>query len=627
VSGFGGIVRMAGTHPADEEIRKEIERVAERLPLYNSEQPQVWSREGGSFCFTLLKTGPAPQEATQPVTVDGKTRLIGDVRLDGRDELVSRLKSRGEECSTASTDEELVLRAWNRWGQSGFIDEFYRLLEGDYSFALWQPLERRLTCFRDLMGSRSFFYAHYASAQGEVFCFSNTLESLCCSSWISREFDFHYFGDYLLSGWCLDPQRTVYKEIKRLAPGHVLTLYESSLKIDRFSKLPIEEPLRYKEGEEYIEEYRTLVHQAVKDRLPKDGAVVFMSGGLDSTTVAATAAKLASSGGASGAIRACTADYKPLFDDRESDWAAIAANHIGIDLNIIHGGEHEPFEAWDSLRISLAEPVHEPYLAFLVEQYRESAKYARVALTGYGGDDVLIGNALPYLGNLLRHFRICDLVQSFGGYFLKCGKIPPMRAGIRARLRRWLRPHAASESYPVWLAQEFEKVYDLRARWEELRREPKLEHPLHPEAYASLSGPYWPNLLECDEAKRCGAPLETRCPLLDLRLLRFLLRVPPVPWCANKLLMRAAGRGCLPEEILRRPKSPLPYDPIEIQIRLGKWSPFPLPQLSQRLLDLIDKQKWIAELGKYKSASKWLVHCPLSLNLWLKSVEMPEAMQ
>src|SRR5581483_5418178 len=101
----------------------------------------------------------------------------------------------------------------------------------------------------------------------------------------------------------------------------------------------------------------------------------------------------------------------------------------------------------------------------------------------------------------------------------------------------------------------------------------------------------------------------------------------PVPWCANKLLMRAAGRGCLPEEILRRPKSPLPYDPIEIQIRLGKWSPFPLPQLSQRLLDLIDKQKWIAELGKYKSASKWLVHCPLSLNLWLKSVEMPEAMQ
>ena len=64
-------------------------------------------------------------------------------------------------------------------------------------------------------------------------------------------------------------------------------------------------------------------------------------------------------------------------------------------------------------------------------------------------------------------------------------------------------------------------------------------------------------MYETEDAAWTGVPVESRAPLLDLRMLRFLLRVPPVPWCMEKELLREAMRGILPEEIRSRPKTPL----------------------------------------------------------------------
>jgi asparagine synthase (glutamine-hydrolysing) len=615
VSGFGGIVRVEHQQPLLDDDASCIARMAAAVP--GSTSIRRFFPEGAGFWFQFLRTGPAPQAATQPVSLDEKTWLIGDLRLDGRHDLIARLRASGEECDGRSTDEELVLRAWRCWALSGSREKFDEALRGEFSFALWQPAERRTTFFRDLMGARPFFY----SAYGGLFYFSNRLEAFCIVPQIINGLDEYFLGDYLLNGWCAYPERTVFRNIRRLAPGHAAEFSRAGLKIRRFASLPLEEPLLRKRDEEYVEEYLALLRLAVQERLPDDHAVVLMSGGLDSTTVAATAAALARASTKRVALQAYTVDLQPLFDDPESRWAEVAAKHIGIPQYVRHDGDQVPFAALETLALRLPEPRHEPYLSSLFEQYRQASEYGSVALTGDGGDDILLGNAWPYLLDLLKRGRLGRLATAFLGYFLQKGKLPPIRAGIRTRLRQWLRLRSGTTRYPGWLNPEFETSVGLRDRWEELRREPGSGHPLHARAYAMLSGPFWPVVLESEEFFCGESAMQTRAPLMDTRMLRFLLRIPPIPWCADKELVRRAMKTLLPESIRRRPKSPVPVDTLQLQLSQGKWSPMPAAPTSGLLSNYVDPKKWIAALQADGGACDWMNHSPLSLDAWLKGVE------
>src|SRR5438445_11318313 len=116
-------------------------------------------------------------------------------------------------------------------------------------------------------------------------------------------------------------------------------------------------------------------------------------------------------------------------------------------------------------------------------------------------------------------------------------------------------------------------VMRLHDRLYELINGLQKSHPWYPDAHALLNGGYWPEILEHEDAEWIRAPLESRSPFLDRRLLRFLLRVPPVPLCLEKELLRRAMAGALPEEVRLRPKVPLAADPLMPQVRSGKCSP------------------------------------------------------
>jgi len=118
--------------------------------------------------------------------------------------------------------------------------------------------------------------------------------------------------------------------------------------------------------------------------------------------------------------------------------------------------------------------------------------------------------------------------------------------------------------------------HNLRERWRELQEWPKTGHPLHPIGLAGLSSKFWSGVFESEDTAWTGVPVELRAPLLDQRLLRFLLlRVPPVPWCMDKELLREAMRGLLPEAVRARPKTPFLGDSIKHFIESKKWSPLP----------------------------------------------------
>jgi asparagine synthase (glutamine-hydrolysing) len=608
MSGFAGMVSAGGGVPDP----RLLDLMAAGLKFRGPDATQIWSQPGTGFCFTFLRTGPAPQSAEQPRSLDGRVWLIGEVRLDGREELRRELEQIDRPVPSNATDEELILLAWGQWHEEGLAK-----LLGDFSFALWDPVSRELLCVRDLMGTRPFFYA----VSGDWFFFGNTLEVLRLAPGLSLELDAQFIGDFLLLEGSSDASRTAYKNIRRLAPGHWLKYSSGGLYIHRYAALPVEEPLWLKHPEEYVERFQFLFEQSVRDRLPRERSAVFLSGGLDSTSVAAVATKVAKRSGASELMRAYTIDCRPLFRDEEGILATSVARHLGIEIQTLPAVSCLPYQHWEDSGPRTPEPIHDPFLALHHLQYQLVAPQARVVFTGYGGDDLLTGQAWPYFVYLLRRWRLGAISKAFGGYMIKHKRIPPLRGGFRTMLRRWMGRTDSSAEFPTWLEPRFVEQYQLRGRWLELQQMRKPAHPLHPIGYAGLSSESVSTMYDSEDAAWTTVPVEWRAPLLDVRLLRFLLRVPPVPWCMEKHLGREAMRGMLPEEIRSRVKTPLPVDLLDCFIASDKWRPFPLAEPPSEVRTYVDWEKVCATLAQVRGSALWTVLRPVSLGYWITNLD------
>src|SRR5271170_436004 len=252
MSGYFGVVRLDGK-PIEAKL---LERAATKLRFRGPDQTTVWAGEEIGGCFTFFETGPAKQSRVQPVGLGERYKLWGDVRLDGRQELLRRVTEKGDPGAAELTSEELLMRAWALWGEECLTE-----LIGDYSFALWDAQEKRLWCARDFVGARPFFYAHTA----KVLYFSNALETLRGLPEISEALDEEYVADFLLEGFSQEPSRTVYQQIRRLPAGHRLKFSNGEVNVRRFLTLPVEEPLRLKRSEEYVEAYREKLQAAVQE--------------------------------------------------------------------------------------------------------------------------------------------------------------------------------------------------------------------------------------------------------------------------------------------------------------------------------------------------------------------------
>ena len=139
-------------------------------------------------------------------------------------------------------------------------------------------------------------------------------------------------------------------------------------------------------------------------------------------------------------------------------------------------------------------------------------------------------------------------------------------------------------------------------------------HPWHPRAIASFSSSIWQSFFERFDPSVSGTPLTWRHPYLDLRVLTFLLSVPPIPWARRKRLIREAMRGILPKEVLSRDKSPLSRSPRAMMLQK-----YGLPSLSLDgpILRYIDHTK-LPTTPPDESTIRQLINVYV-LDSWLKS--------
>lgn len=608
MSGYFAMVRFDAKN-VDEMLLEEIKN---QLSARGPDGANVWTDGRLGSAFSLLLTGPGKQATHQPQTPDGRYWLWGDVRLDDRVQLLSELKGFGSHIGTEASSEELLLHAWKIWGE-GCLQKVI----GDFSFGLWDAEKQCLWGARDFVGARPFFYANV----GGALLFSNTLEVLRYAPEISTALDEQFIGDFLLEGCNPDQSRTVFRDVKRLPPGHLLEFKDGRVEVRRFFKLAIEDPVQLQDPEQYVQAYRELLQKAVKDRLPKNPVALYLSGGLDSSSVCAVAAEIASDYGRLEGLKAFTLSCNNWFADEEPGLAKLTAAHLGIRHEILEDSKLELFEDAEERGLLTPEPNEEPFVAQAQRECQKIAEHSHVILSGDGGDNILTGQGWPYFVYLWRRRNWRQIVRDFGGYLYSHGRIPPIRGGFKSRIEQALRGKHAFDEYPVWLNEEFERRINLKQRWRELRETKIEEHPVHPLAYSSLHGTYWASVLETEDAGWNRIPLETRAPLLDLRIVRFLLTLPPVPWCARKELCRQTMKGHLPERVVQRPKKPLAADPVSIALKLRPWRPRLEALPIDSIKPFVNWEKWQATFQDGKGSLRQGSHRLLSLLYWMKAVE------
>lgn len=619
MSGFVGILNLDGA-PVD---RVLIERLTRALSYRGPDGEGNWCEGAVGLGHTHLRTTRQAGSETahdadpekQPTTLGGRIRIVADARIDARAELIGKLKSKSVtagDVSLSTPDATLILHAYDVWGED-CVEHFL----GDFSFAIWDASRRLLFCARDHMGIKPLYFAKI----GSLVLFSNTLDCLRQHPAVSARLNDLAIADFLLFDTNKDASTTAFADIRRLPAAHLLTCDQEALSVRRYWTLSVNRPVQFKQASEYLECFRELMDRAVADRLRGNSAGMLMSGGLDSSTVAASAKRIFAGNG--GTLFAQTVVLNGVIPDDEDHYARLAADALDIPIQMWTADKSTLFDRADKPEYRTPTPEHTAWPDLTTDMLRQIAQKSRVALTGNGSDPGFSSRISVHFKQLLRNRQYVRALTDALGYLTAEGR--SSRLYLRARWHIFFNSENSFSSYPEWLNQDFEARLNLRDRWAEygdfsrreaMRRESGVD-AVRPEATVLISHVAWQNLLEGLDPGATQVPVEIRHPFFDLRLLTFLLALPRLPWCCDKELLRRSARSVLPDAVRLRSKSPLNDDPT-------------VALLDKPESVWVDRFEAVPELARYicrdripavhrekRPGVAWVNLRPLSLNYWL----------
>jgi asparagine synthase (glutamine-hydrolysing) len=479
----------------------------------------------------------------KPVTLDGSDWIVADARIDDRETLAAALGVRSAANAPAA---ELILRAFAKWGS-----RCVEYLIGDFAFVIWTPRTRSLFCVRDHLGIKPL---HYVASRKWLLVASG-VNGLRQHPAVSDTLDDTAVADFLLFGHKADRSSTTFRDIRRLPPAHVLMwTANQGCRIQPYWALPIDAPV-YRRRPEYSEELRALLTRAVTDRLGTGRVGIFFSGGIDSTTVAAVA-RASVSAALENPVRAFSFVYESVAEDNERQYAAAAAAHLGIPCHVF---DATAAPGWGEENAPVTpEPLVESLHPVVRQRcFNEMAAHSALAFSGEGPDNALIYEWRSYLWHVWRTKQFGRLTSDAATYLLNRRRLPRW-SSLFARGHAELTNGPSEPPIPEWLSPDLVRNLHLKDRWRFVMRPPISKHPIRPAAYFSFDIPLWDSVFDGWHPSYTGAPLEIRHPYLDLRIVRFLLALPVIPWCRDKHILRCAFSNDLPSVIRRRPKTPLP---------------------------------------------------------------------
>jgi asparagine synthase (glutamine-hydrolysing) len=409
MSAIAGIFRFDG-QPAD---RRDLERMMNTLSAHGPDRSGTYVMGPVGLGHLLMRITPEDSFDAQPVRGASGAIMVADLRLDNRDDLATVLGLDPQQ-AMVSPDAAIALAAWEKWGSQAWAR-----LRGPFAAAIWDPRSQAVTLVRDPVGLRALCY--YKA--NDFMAFATMPKGLFALGDIPSVLNKEKFADFLVLNHS-DCETTVYRDVFRLHPAHAMN-------IDAAGKLTSQaywgqaniRPVRLGSDQAYADAMRERLDVAVRRQLRtihKTGC--FLSGGLDSSAVAALAARaLAEQGKRLPAYtQVPAADFQSpssagkYFDERPYV-EAISGMIDNLDVTYVCSAEYDDFADLDRVFQAIDGPVRNvTNMGWLMQIYR---------LARAGNQRVLLGGDL---GNL---------TVSWDGWAQAFDHLVRFRLG--AALRQW----------------------------------------------------------------------------------------------------------------------------------------------------------------------------------------------
>ncbi len=494
----------------------------------------------------LRITDPRPQ-AAQPFTDQASGVWLA---CNGAIYNARRLRARFPDYPYRSrSDIEPILPLYLDSGPEGIAD-----LDGMFAIALWDDRNRRLLLARDRAGEKPLFWTRVGS---EVW-FASEVQALLAHRAVARTLDRVALDDYLTFGYALEP-RTMFDGIRKVPAGVTVTFSERGDDVHRFWH-PESIAVRQLTQDEAVRRLESHLEDAVARQLQADVAVgVFSSGGLDSSLLAALAAR-------GGAVHTYTVGFTdPSYDERTP--AGQLASALGTKHRAVVADESDLRTAFDTLAAGTAEPIADPAALPTWLLARAAREDVGVVLSGEGADELFGGYptylghaAAPLFGSLPAVVRRA-LTRQIRALPASSGKVPLefllkrfVGGAENETLERHVRwfgtglledaddwePWPDTDAAPVWLDA-------LLAERDPLRRVMLFDYLTY----------LRDNLLPKVDRTTMLVSLEARAPYLDRALTEFALALETryrVRGLTTKWLLKRVARRRLPRRFVNRRK-------------------------------------------------------------------------
>src|SRR6202167_2551232 len=501
----------------------------------------------------------------QPISnEDHRLWIVYNGEIYNHQQLRAELQARGHQYRTRS-DTETILHLYEEYGA-----ECVKHLRGMFAFAIWDRRERRLFIARDRLGIKPLYYRYDAG----TFLFGSEIKTILAYPGVKAEFNRGTLAEYLAFGY-LSGAETMYSGIQKLPPGHTLAIGEhGQLTIARYWDLSVTADPDPKPREYYVKTYRELLEQCVSSHLLSDVPLgVFLSGGLDSSAVAALTTKIRRE-----PIETFAVGYgEEAFS--ELPYARQRAQHIGSRHHEVLLNREEFFAALPALIWHEDEPIVWPSSVSLYFVARLARERVKVVLTGEGSDETL-GGYTRYAWTLAnsRMDGVCrSLTPAFSRQWIRDG----IGSGVLpSGLRRKLEHTFVGRDGASWPSFYFDNIYSAFSAAEQGELLTPRARELSGDAYAG-SMAYWDKssgdllhrllytdirtymveLLMKQDQMSMAASIESRVPFLDHVLVEFTARIPSqysVRGLAGKFILKSAVEDLLPRDIVYRQKMGFP---------------------------------------------------------------------
>jgi asparagine synthase (glutamine-hydrolysing) len=553
--GICGVVNFSGNEPVDPGLlRRMTDTLAHRGP-----------DDDGYFIDNNVGLGHRRLSiidlsgGKQPIyNEDGSAVIVFNGEVYNYADLMSDLIGKGHTFRTRS-DTEAILHAYEEYG-----DDCVHRLRGMFAFAIWDSRRKRLLLVRDRVGIKPV----YVYQDGKVLAFASELKALLELPGIPRELDMGSLDLYLSLRYVPGP-RTMFKNIFKLQPGHLLTVERGSVQTRQYWDLSFDS-VRTRSSDDYVEEFNHLLEESVRLRMIAEVPLgVFLSGGLDSSSILGLMSKI--TGGER--IKTFSVGYEGDGAEEKNEfyYARMAAKAFGAEHHEFRVKAPDFSDFIPDLVWHLDEPLADPSCIPLYFIAKLARQYITVVLSGEGADEVLAG-----YGIYQRMLALEGIYRSFGPLsHLLTPYLAPLIPGearrnylrmagqpLEARYRgvsKGLRPELKNRLIPELKAQQSEQNI-LEVFRSAFRKVPKAA-PLNQMLYVDTK--IWlPEdiLLKADKMTMANA-LELRVPFLDHKLIEFSARLPlhlKLKGSTGKFLLRQAMQGMVPDPIINRAKKGFP---------------------------------------------------------------------